>query len=448
MRCSRWLSSILTMSMSLGGCAFADELWEHGKGSHGKPHPRPPHPRPCEPECDAATHFSAADGSCIRKAVQLSVGIDYGCAVLSGGLLKCWGENSGRVLGYGDFEHRGDEPSEMGEALAPIDLGTGRTAVEGFADMDTTCAKLDDGTVKCWGYSGYGTPTGIPNMWSGEMGDALRTAPLPAGSVVAIGAGGGYGFALLADGALYGWGVNANAYTFVAGSGIVDFQRSSEYDARHYCGLRDDGAVLCVPWYGPTYGEVGWPLDPTVEGAYPPVLLGSGRTATAIALGDDHTCALLDDQTVKCWGRNQYGQLGYGDTVNRGLDTTAMGDALPVVPLGAPAVAITAGRGHTCALLEAGEVKCWGYNAAGELGLGDVANRGDGPGEVAALAPIPLGEAAIAIDAGTHTCALLTSGAVKCWGPNDAGELGLGDTEARGDQPGEVAALPPIDLGA
>jgi hypothetical protein len=80
-------------------------------------------------------------------------------------------------------------------------------------------------------------------------------------------------------------------------------------------------------------------------------------------------------------------------------------------------------------------------------GQGDTENRGDAAGEIAALAAIPLGAPASALDAGTQTCAILQAGGLKCWGPNTNGQLGLGDTAHRGDAPGEVAALATIELG-
>ena len=94
----------------------------------------------------------------------------------------------------------------------------------------------------------------------------------------------------------------------------------------------------------------------------PTVALGTGRTAVAITAGNYHTCALLDDGSVKCWGYNDYGQLGLGDTADRGVGAGEMGDSLPAVALGTgrTAVAITSGSYHTCALLDDASVKCWG----------------------------------------------------------------------------------------
>ena len=114
--------------------------------------------------------------------------------------------------------------------------------------------------------------------------------------------------------------------------------------------------------------------------------LGTGKTAVAISVGDDHNCALLSDGGVKCWGGNSYGQLGQGDTLTRGLapGQVDMGDLLPAIALGTGeiVVGIRAGEQHTCALLIQGRMKCWGWGESGRLGLGDTANRGDQPNEM------------------------------------------------------------------
>ena len=116
----------------------------------------------------------------------------------------------------------------------------------------------------------------------------------------------------------------------------------------------------------------------------PSVDLGSGRSAKFIAAGVDHTCALLDNGGVKCWGYNNNGQLGYGDTQSRGDGADEMGDSLPTVDLGSGRSAkfIAAGGYHACAQLDDGGVKCWGRNDYGQLGYGDTQNRGDGADEM------------------------------------------------------------------
>ena len=137
------------------------------------------------------------------------------------------------------------------------------------------------------------------------------------------------------------------------------------------------------------------PAPTSTAGRLSPINLGTGITATAIASGNFHTCAILDNSSIKCWGRNDSGQLGIGDTGNRGdgpnpSGNTEMGNNLPAVEVGAgrTARAITAGDSHTCALLDNFSVKCWGKNESGQLGLGDNSTRGDGSNEMGDILPV------------------------------------------------------------
>jgi Ca2+-binding RTX toxin-like protein len=118
--------------------------------------------------------------------------------------------------------------------------------------------------------------------------------------------------------------------------------------------------------------------------ALPLVDLGTGRTATTLEARGLDVCALLDDGHVKCWGYNGYGQLGQGNTDNLGDDPAEVGDGLPVVDLGTgrTATAVFMGESHECARLDDGSVKCWGLGAWAQLGLGDREWRGDGPDEM------------------------------------------------------------------
>ncbi|HYF47574.1 MAG TPA: hypothetical protein VD926_15270, partial [Acidimicrobiales bacterium] len=159
--------------------------------------------------------------------------------------------------------------------------------------------------------------------------------------------------------------------------------RSISGGFRHTCGLANNGTVRCwganhagqlgqgtTTAWGDTAGELG--------GQVPPIDLGTGRTATAITSGDDHSCALLDDATVKCWGANTSGQLGQTTTGPNGDAPGEMGDDLPPISLGTgrTALSIAAGAVHTCALLDDFTVKCWGNNGFGQLGIGDAIDRG------------------------------------------------------------------------
>ena len=185
-------------------------------------------------------------------------------------------------------------------------------------------------------------------------------------------------------------------------------------------------AVRVAVLLAPALASVGVPASVShADPAGAPA--GSGRGAAAvITAGDEYSCARLGNGTVKCWGLNFYGQLGQGDTSYRGDGPGEMGNNLAPIDLGTgrTATAITAGRDHTCAVLDDGAVKCWGHNVYGQLGQGDDTSRGDNAGEMGDnLAPVDLGtgRTATAITAGEqHTCALLDVGTVKCWGHNFA----------------------------
>jgi alpha-tubulin suppressor-like RCC1 family protein len=184
--------------------------------------------------------------------------------------------------------------------------------------------------------------------------------------------------------------------------------------------------------------------------------LGTGKTAVAVAAGYTYTCALLNDATIKCWGGG--GELGLGDSRNRGDQPGEMGDHLPAVDLGTneTALGVSAGYGNACALLPGGRVKCWGLNYDGQLGLGDTTTRGDAPGQMGdSLPAVNLGSCwtTTAVSLGTgagdgevHACALLNDGTVKCWGA--ASELGLGDLfNPHGSGPGQMGDnLPAVKL--
>jgi hypothetical protein len=254
----------------------------------------------------------------------------------------------------------------------------------------------------------------------GEMGDSLPAVSLGTGrTATAIAAGHNFTCAVLDDASIKCWGRSDSGQL---GQG----DNASRGDAA---------------------GEMGDNL--------PAVPLGTGRTAAAIDLGSNAACALLDDASIKCWGNNASGRLGLGDTANRGDAAGEMGDNLPAVSLGTGRTArsVSAGSAHGCAVLDDGTAKCWGVNGSGRLGLGTASSRGAIAGDMGdALPAVSLGTGRTAADisAGdTHSCALLDNGTVKCWGSSASGQGGRGDTDARGDIPGEMGdALPSIDLGS
>jgi hypothetical protein len=198
------------------------------------------------------------------------------------------------------------------------------------------------------------------------------------------------------------------------------------------CVLLVDNRVLCA--------HVDYANDAIVFQAIP---LGDG-IVRRIAGGGRHACALLADDTVRCWGINTFGQLGLGDDLSR-LPADAPPEGLEAAHLAPePVLDIALGSNSTCALFATGAMKCWGLNATGQLGLGDTANRGDAPGEMESLPYIELAAPVQQIAASNnHTCALLTDSTMQCWGRNATGELGVGTTRVYGDEPGEMGTVLP-----
>ena len=345
-----------------------------------------------------------------RSARAIGVGAFHTCAVLDGGSVRCWGFGGEGRLGYANTAAIGDD--EPPGSVGPVDLGPGRTASSITAGSGHTCAVLDDATLRCWGFGGDGR-LGYGN--SNAIGDdetPARAGPVDIGAgrtAVAVSAGG-----------------------------------------THTCAVLDDGNVRC--WGFADTGQLGYADNVTIgenetPGSVGPVDLGPGRTAKAITAGNGHTCALLDNGSVRCWGFGGNGRLGYGDQRTIG-DSETPGSVGPVdLGAGRTAVAISAGDGYTCAVLDDGNVRCWGFGRDGRLGYANTNDIGDDetPGSVA---PIDLGAGrrAVAISAGTrHTCARLDDGTVRCWGAGAFGPLGYCNEDTIGDDetPGSVG---PVNL--
>jgi len=390
---------------------------------------------------DAAGVVSEAPINVVQRERIVNGGAEGGegftCAILDDSSVKCWGVNNYGQLGLGDTQHRGDQTGEMGDVLLRVNLGTGRTAKAITAGFEHACALLDDNSVKCWGRNYFGQLGLGDTQDRGDQADELGDNP----SWKAVD---------------FGTGRTAKAIT--AGS-------------NHACAILDDSSVKC--WGRNDYGQLGRGDTEQIgdqagelgdNPGFKAVNLGPTLKAKAITAGKYYTCALLDNDDIKCWGDNRYGALGIGDTNHRGDNAGEMGDALPRVDfgIGLKAKAISAGKyHHTCALLDDNSVKCWGYNGYGDLGLGTTASIGDAQGEIAQQAPVDLGREfvsgvvrmygakAIAVG-GDHSCALLdTTGALKCWGRNNNGELGIGNTQRRGagDSYDMGNNLPKVELG-
>jgi cysteine-rich repeat protein len=196
---------------------------------------------------------------------------------------------------------------------------------------------------------------------------------------------------------------------------------------QHSCALLRDGYVRC--WGANDQMQLGlghknqeWDRNPyqltdaSGNSYVGPISLGGA--VSAIAAGDNHTCAILSSSgAVRCWGANNAGQLGLGNSTDVPLGTLPSGNA--TVNLGGTAaIAIAAGADVSCAILQSGSVRCWGQNVGGDLGLGNT-------NTITVPADVPLGATATAIGVGDHACTLLSTPSVRCWGYNGFGELGL-----------------------
>ncbi len=349
-----------------------------------------------------------------RTATAVSAGAVHTCAVLDDASVRCWGFGGNGRLGYASTQSIGD--AQAPGAVGPVDLGTGRTATAITAGRAHTCAVLDGGDVRCWGYGfdgrlGYATNLGrdLDAIGDDETPGSIGPVPLGEGrTATAITAGDSHTCALLNGGDVRCWGFGGNGQL---GYGNTDLIGDNE-----------------------TPDTVG------------PVVLGG--KAVAIAAGDFHTCAVLADGKVRCWGFGGNGRLGYASTDTIGDNETP--DSVGPVDLGAgrTATAITAGANHTCAILDNGSVRCWGIGLRGQLGYGDTATVGDNE-TPAAAGPVDLGpgRTAIAISAGgDQTCARLDDASIRCWGRGANGELGYCSRASIGDDEAPSAAGP-IDFG-
>jgi alpha-tubulin suppressor-like RCC1 family protein len=218
---------------------------------------------------------------------------------------------------------------------------------------------------------------------------------------------------------LFSW--NAGPAT---GSGITEVATGRF----HTCALTLRGEVLC--WGLNDFGQVGGTATndcPDPEHACNPMPLlveGLGSDVTAIDAGFVHTCALTNAGGVKCWGSNSYGELGDGTT-------TDSSTPVDVVGLSGPVAALTAGGLHNCVSLVSGAVQCWGRNEAGQLGAPTSESC---PAPVGALFPCSTTPVAVetlsnvvSVVAGSYSnCAISSTGGVKCWGNNEYGGLGDG----------------------
>ncbi len=344
---------------------------------------------------DDETPSSAGDVDVGGRVTQLSAGSAHVCALLDTGAVRCWGFASGGRLGYANGNDIGDNetPASAG------DVNVGGTVRQIAAGFNHTCALLTTGSVRCWGSALNGT-LGYGN--ANDIGD--NETPATAGDVILGGA----------------------ATQIAAGTAFN-------------CALLDTGAVRC--WGEANGGKLGYANLNNIGDDETPASAGDvnvGGTVQQLAAGGGIVCALLTTGTVRCWGGGALFGIGYGnfDWIGDDESPAVAGD----ITLGGAAARIAAGGAYACAALSDGALRCWGNGADGRLGYGNTNVIGDDE-TPASAGNVNVGGIVEQIAPGeNHTCAMLSGGAVRCWGSGAAGRLGYGNTMNIGDDEAPAAA--------
>jgi Raf kinase inhibitor-like YbhB/YbcL family protein len=342
----------------------------------------------------------------------LALGSYHTCTTSWAGGVICWGDNQYLQLG---------QSAAVTSSSTPVDVPTLSSGVSSISAGDTfSCIVTTTGAVKCWGRNDTGqlgngnttnqaTPVTVTNLTSG---------------ITSATAGANHACALKSDKTVVCWGNNTygqignaasggNVLTATAVSSLTGVSQIAA-GATHTCALIEaTGAVKC--WGRNQYGQLG---DNSITTATSPVSV-SGLTSGVAELsgGQFYTCARLAAGGVKCWGRNDYGQLGTGSFTD---------SLVPVSTTALPAAAtkLAVGDRHTCALLNDGAIMCWGSNGAGQLGNGSTQTSQT---TSVAVTSVPTGVTAVAAGL-DYTCALTSSGGIWCWGTGTSGQLGNNNT--------------------
>lgn len=290
-----------------------------------------------------------------------------------------------------------------------------------------SCAVTAAGGVKCWGIVGSNQTTSepieVPGLTSGvaavAVGFLSKCALTTAGGVKCWGRN---------DYGQLGDGSTTDRTTPVDVTGLTSGVAAITVGGSHSCALTTAGGVKC--WGNNTAGELG--DNSTTQRLTPVDVSGLTSGVAGVSAGSYHTCAVTTAGGVKCWGDNDSGKLGDNTTTRRLT-------AVDVIGLSSGAAAVAASGAHTCALTTAGGVKCWGFAYYGSLGDGTYTDH-KVPADVSGITSGMTTLATRSDYAYATVCAGSTSG-VKCWGYNDAGQLGDGTTTTRN------APVSVLDLG-
>ncbi len=386
---------------------------------------------------------------------MISAGGAHTCAISSSGKLRCWGNDDYWQLGYASIRDIGDDetPASAG------DVNISGTVIQVATGDHHTCVLLSTGSVQCWGSNYYGEL---------GYGNSSYSTPASAGNVniggtaLQIATGHYHTCALLSTGNVRCWGQgafgalgygNTNDIRIPATAGDVNVGGSVIQivtGQAHTCVLLGTGKMRC--WGHGSGGVLGYGNTNTIGDDESPASVGDinvGGTITQISAGSNITCALLSSGGVRCWGGGytpyglpgiiSYNQssLGYTSYELPGFNWNSdkIGDnetpsSVPLVNIGGTVIQIETGGDHTCALLSSGNVRCWGYQYLGALGYGNgggAASPAWGWYTIPNAGDVNVGGTVTQISTGAqHTCVLLSDGNFRCWGFGKNGRLGYG----------------------
>lgn len=366
--------------------------------------------RTCKTTCTWGPYATTCDGATAVDLFAGGPGAHSTFMKSTDGKMFAWGLDADSQLG--------DSQTTNKSKMVPVPItNVVSLAVGGGSTYGFACAAFADTSAKCWGY----------NSTSYTLGDGVTSTSLtgvtPTGfdtDVTTMVAGYAHGCGLFADGTAKCWGYNTygqlgNGNTTTQKSpvavGLTDITKlySGYYTV---CALKGDAAYC---WGYNSDGQVG--DGTTTSKSTPTEVLPSG--VASIAPGYYTTCAVMTDGTAKCWGDNLDGALGNGANTDIHTPTTVVDIDGAGASLSGVAE-ICSGYKFSCARLDDGRVACWGYNAAGQLGIGSTTSS-NVPKAVSGVTT------ATKLACGYyHACAIEAGGRVKCWGDNLYGQIGNG----------------------
>lgn len=364
------------------------------------------------------------------------------CARTHEGALRCWGWNSWGQLGNGTTDDVGDDETPAEVEDVPIDEPVLSAALNHYH----ACAIVEGGAVRCWGYNDRGQLGYGDTAQRLTPGDAFAFDE----DAIAISAGTHHTCVLLEGGDVRCWGENAHGQLGLGNDeNVGDDELPSSMPPidlgapaidicageGHTCAVLEDGTLRC--WGSDSFGQLGngGLYEDVGDNELPsnalPVLLGAGEIATDVACGTDHTCAIIDGTSMRCWGYGELGELGSG------MFTFGFSSPGPDIDLGDDVRSMSLGQENSCARTQSDAIFCWG-NSLGYPGNMDYIGDDETP---ASMGSIMTGDTVIQLSGGAgHRCVILDTKSVRCWGSNSFGQLGYGHTESIGDDEDPAAA--------